>query len=325
MDSNFYILGAGFTKAVFDYAPLNNQLLGALLEVYPSSHLKILAEKYNTKDIELLLTKLDIDIQQGLQEKQFRTDINKEIAEYFQQFRFKSDILERNKWLQEFACNVFQENDVILNLNYECFLEGLLDYFEIWNPNKGYGAIENMLVGEENINQKNIQILKIHGSENFTMQNYFDKPDSVALSYEFNGHIFPKSGTHSFLGARSIPRPSSQKDSARPYIIAPSYVKIPTVEISYLMLDAIEAVNKSKNIIVIGCGLRPEDNFLWILLTRFLRHPDWKERKIIILSPDACSLGQRIKQYWGVNVSQSVMEISSRIQDSVKILIAATR
>lgn len=325
MSDNFYIFGAGFTKAVFDYAPLNNQLLDSLLDVNPSSPLKSLADKYDTKDIELLLTKLDIDIQQGLHESELRNCINKEIAEYFQQFRFKPDILKDKNWLEEFACNIFQENDVILNLNYECFLEGLLDYFEIWNPNKGYGAIENMLVGQENINQKNIQILKIHGSEYFTMQNYFDKPKSVALSYEFNKHIFPRSGANSFLGPRSITRTTSTIDSARPYIIAPSYVKIPTVEISYLMLDAIEAIHKSKNVFIVGCGLRPEDNYLWILLTHFLRHPDWEKRKIIIISPDACSLGLKIKQYWGVNVSQSIMEISSKLEDAVKVLIAATK
>ena len=324
MSNNFYIFGAGFTKSVFDNAPLNDQLLSSLLDVNPSSPLKSLSGKFGTQDIELLLTKLDIDIQQGHYKPALRSSINKEIAEYFQQFRFIPDVLEEKHWLEEFACNVFQENDVILNLNYESFLEGLLDYFEIWNPNHGYGVIENMLVGEENINTNNIQILKIHGSEHFTLQNYFDKPESVALAYEFNKNIFPKSGAPSLLGPRSVPGHSSNQNGAKPYIIAPSYVKIPTIEISYLMLDAIEAINKSKNVIVVGCGLRPEDNFLWLLLTRFLRHPEWKKRKIIIISPEACSLGRRIKQYWGVNINQSIMEISSKIEDAVKILIAAT-
>jgi len=267
MSDNFYILGAGFTKAVFNSAPLNDQLFGKLVDTNPSSTLKSLAEKYDTQDIELLLTKLDIDIQQGHYEPELRIRINNEIACYFQRFRFTPDILNENAWIEEFACNAFQEDDVILNLNYECFLEGLLDYFDIWNPNKGYGVIDNILVGEDNINAKNIQILKIHGSEHFTLQKYFDKPESAALSYEFNENIFPKSGAHSFLGPRSIPSHSSERDEVRPYVIAPSYVKIPTVEIAYLMIDAIEAINKSKNVIVIGCGLRLEDSFLWLLLT----------------------------------------------------------
>ena len=325
MSDNFYIFGAGFTKAVFNSAPLNDQLLGELLINNPSSPLKSLSEKFDTLDIEVLLTKLDIDIQQGHYAAEIRNNINNEIAEYFQKYRFAVDILNAQTWLEEFACNVFQEDDVILNLNYECFLEGLLDYFDIWNPNKGYGVISNILVGEENINAKNIQILKIHGSENFTLQNYFDKPESAALSFEFNENIFPKSGANSFLGHRSIPSLSSKRDMAKPYIIAPSYVKIPTVEIAYLMIDAIEAIDKSKNVIVIGCGLRPEDSFLWLLLTRFLRHPEWRNRKLIIISPNACSLAMRIKQYWGVNVSESIMEISSKIEDAVKILITATR
>ncbi len=322
MNNNFYIFGAGFTKSVFTNAPLNDQLVDALLNVNPSSPLKSLSDKYDTQDIELLLTKLDIDIQQGQYKSEFRNRINKEIAEYFQQFRFNSNILENQKWLEEFACNAFHKNDVILNLNYECFLEGLLDYYEIWNPNKGYGAIENMLVGEDNININNIQILKIHGSEHFTLQNYFDKPESVVLSYEFNKHIFPKSAAHSFLGARSTPIHSSS-NNAKPYIIAPSYVKIPTVEISYLMIDAIEAISKSKNVIIIGCSLRPEDSFLWLLLTRFLRHPEWKKRKIVIINPDACSLGRKIKQYWGVNINESILEIQSKIEESIEQIIVA--
>jgi len=325
MSNNFYIFGAGFTKSVFDNAPLNDQLIGALLDINPSSPLKSFSDKYGTQNIELLLTKLDIDIQQRKYKPELRSSINKEIAEYFQQFRFSPDILNINKWLEEFACNAFQKNDVILNLNYECFLEGLLDYFEIWNPNHGYGAIENMLVGEENININNIQILKIHGSEHFTLQNYFDKPESAALSFEFNEHIFPKSAAHSFLGARSTSMHSSRQNNAKPYIIAPSYVKIPTVEISYLMLDAIEAIIKSRNVIVVGCGLRPEDSFLWLLLTRFLRHPEWKKRKIVIISPEACSLGGGIKQYWGVNVSESIVEIPSKIEDAIEQLIAASQ
>jgi len=135
MSNNFYIFGAGFTKSVFDNAPLNDQLLSSLLNINPSSSLKSLSDKYGTQDIELLLTKLDIDIQQGHYKPELRSSINKEIAEYFQQFRFTPDMLEKKNWLEEFACNGFQKNDVILNLNYESFLEGLLDYFEIWNPN----------------------------------------------------------------------------------------------------------------------------------------------------------------------------------------------
>ena len=314
-----------FTKSIFDNAPLNDQLVDALLDLNPSSPLKSLSDRYGTQDIELLLTKLDIDIQLGQYKSELRISINTELAEYFQQFRFNPDILNQKKWLQGFANNTFHKNDVILNLNYECFLEGLLDYFEIWNPNQGYGAIENMLVGKENINTNNIQILKIHGSENFTQQNYFDKPESAALSFEFNEQIFPKSAAHSFLGARSIPTHSSNKNNAKPYIIAPSYVKIPTVEISYLMLDAIESISKSKTVIIVGCGLRPEDSFLWLLLTRFLRHPEWKKRKIIIISPEACSIGTKIKQYWGVNVNESVVVIPSKLEDATEQLIEATQ
>lgn len=317
-EHNFFVFGAGYTKSIFDSAPLNNQLVNALLDLNPSSHLKTLSDKYATQDIELLLTKLDIDIQQGQYSSEIRNEINREIAEYFQRFRFKPDILENKKWLKKFAFNSFRKNDVILNLNYDCFLEGLLDYLGVWNPNKGYGIINNILIDDSCTNVNNIQILKIHGSENFTLQPYANYAESSTVSFEFNESIFPKSAANCFLGPRSIPRPAfKQKVVAKPYIIAPSYVKIPVVEISYLMIDAIEAVKAADKMIIIGCSLRSEDSILWLLLTTFLKGPNCKNRKYIIITPEAKSLGNRIRQYWGVNVNNCLIEIPSKLENAI--------
>jgi hypothetical protein len=314
-EHNFFIFGAGVTKSVFDYAPLNDQLINTLLEFNPLSPLKELSQKYDTNNIEILLTRLDIDIQHNQSGSEIRTKINAEIAEYFERFRFNPNILDDNKWLQRFANN-FRNNDVILNLNYDCFLEGLLDYFGIWKPKKGYGFIDNPLVDSSCDNPSNIQILKIHGSEHFTYKPYVDKPESGAVFFEFNKNIFPKSAAHSFFGSRSIPS-SVQNSIDKPYIIAPSYVKVPVVDISYLMLDAIEAVKTSSKLIVIGCSLRPEDSFLQLLLTAFLRNARLKNRKYIIISPDATCLGNRIRRYWGVNVNECLVEIPIKLENSI--------
>ena len=52
------------------------------------------------------------------------------------------------------------------------------------------------------------------------------------------------------------------------YLIAPSYVKVPTVEIAYLMLDALKAVAKAETLIIAAslnetqiCLNPPRDEF----------------------------------------------------------------
>ena len=322
MKRNLFILGAGLTKSIFNSAPLNDELVNALLDFNPSSQLKILSEKYATHDIELLLTKLDIDIHQGGYDSEIRNEINADIAGYFQRFRFKPNILNEKRWLEKFALKSFNNDDVIINLNYECFLEGLLDYLGIWNPNKGYGVINNVLIDDSCVNVKNIQILKIHGSENFTQQPIFNKPESSSVTFEFNESIFPKSAANSFFGHRSVPIPFWKNHAVKPYIIAPSYVKIPVVEIIYLMIDAIEAAKTSDKIIIIGCSLRPEDSFLWLLLTTFFRNPNWRNRKSIIISPEANRIGNQIRQFWGGIVSNCLTEIPSKLENAIDELCA---
>mgnify|MGYP001604522147 CR=1 FL=1 len=324
MTNSTFIFGAGFTKSIFDSAPLNNQLIDALLEINPTGPLKKFSDEYKSKDIELVLTKLDIDTQQGNYALEIRQEINAEIANYFQRFRFRTEIMSDKTWLERFAINSFAQNDVILNLNYDCFLEGLLDYAEVWNPNKGYGIIANQLVEDAHINPKNIQMLKIHGSENFSYQPFDDKSESYFIAYEFNEAIFPKSAKNTFYGRRSITRAvSGSTDVARPYIIAPSYVKIPSIEISYLMLDAIEAAKNSKNLIIVGCSMRPEDSFLWLLLTRFFHNPNWMERKIILVDPQATIISQKIKQHWGVNLDNSIVEIPLKLENALDDLLGS--
>ena len=55
-----------------------------------------------------------------------------------------------------------------------------------------------------------------------------------------------------------------------PYVIAPSYVKVPRVEIAYLMLEALSESAKANRLIIIGSALRKEDSFLTLIITTFL-------------------------------------------------------
>jgi len=59
---NVFIIGSGFTKAVFLDAPLNRELLHVLASQSTCSGAATLLERYKTDDIEIALTSLDSDI-----------------------------------------------------------------------------------------------------------------------------------------------------------------------------------------------------------------------------------------------------------------------
>jgi hypothetical protein len=162
-----------------------------------------------------------------------------------------------------------------------------------------------------------VTVLKIHGSANFVTAPYVDKPTSSAVNFIFDEVFFPKSAKNSHLlyGA----------GTGRGYVIAPSYVKIPTVEISYIMIDALRASSRARNLIVVGCGLRREDGFLTMILTNFLRQRGWRARRVVIVDPVAESIAERLNTYWGVNVSAQIVPIPGPLQNSVRRLATILR
>lgn len=133
---NTFIIGAGFTKAVFPEAPLNRDLLGALAEKSTDSAAAILWDTYKTDDIEIALTRLDADIAVSQGERgslaedgyKLRRRIETELGNYFSSFLASEELLERSQWLARFIDGVFIPGDVVISLNYDCVLEGALDY-----------------------------------------------------------------------------------------------------------------------------------------------------------------------------------------------------
>ena len=216
-------------------------------------------------------------------------------------------------WLSRFVDHAVSAEDVAVSLNYDCVFEGALDCCNKWSPNGGYGLLRNGLIHEKDDIESPVAVLKIHGSTGFRIAPYLNKPSSSAVNFAVNEGFFPRSGKN-----RHFEYGLGKGES---YLIAPSYVKVPTVEIAYLMLDALKAVAKAETLIIIGCGLRPEDMFLTLLVTDFLRQPRWRERRIIVLDPQAEVLTSRIKTYWGVDVSSCMVPIQGCLQDSVKALL----
>lgn len=319
--NNLFLLGAGFTKAVFPDAPLNKCLLQAVMNYSPSSPLQKYCREYKTDDIEVLLTRLDLEILNNQTPKNDREIIENDLAEYFRRFRFgasEKEILQK-KWLESFAKELFRENDAIITINYDCLLEGVLDYYKVWSPSKGYGAADVKVdvpgtYFEKLPNPKNILVYKIHGSENFqtcNIQNIHIDPNHIGLIV--NSNIYPKSGANSNLGVIE----------SRSYIIAPSFVKTFYPQIQRMMIRALQAAGKAKNFIIIGCGLRPEDSFFWLLLSAFLESciPEKPQKKFIIVDPNAKEIKNKIaKQYMWIN-DDLIKPIDKQIEFAVKELI----
>ena len=88
------------------------------------------------------------------------------------------------------------------------------------------------------------------------------------------------------------------------------------------MLNSLAAVVKADTLIIIGCGLRPEDMFLYVLLTAFSDGRSPPERKIIVLDPKAEELIFNIKTYLTVDDSFCMVSIPEKLQqDSVERLL----
>ena len=300
-----YLLGAGFTKAFFPAAPLNKDLLEAIIE-NGGNKIAEYHDKYQTDDIEQLLTQLDLNAISNEQLRKDRTTIEGEISTFFAKFRFTEFEDPIPKWFEKLAHKILKENDSIVSLNYDCFLEGALDNLGEWSPHEGYARVQTVPTDSIPGNAKNIKIYKIHGSENFVESSVIGKnPAQTAIGFEINESIYPRSGANSHLGGGA-------KDP-RPYIIAPSFVKIPHVDIVDMMLELLDISQTAKNLVIIGCGMRPEDNYLWLLLTRFLNKLLERRKRLIILSPSADEIWKRVSKYWVGDICEfSDVTIASR-------------
>lgn len=315
--NSFFIVGAGFTKAVYQSAPLNSEFLTAAIGTEPNdSPLGRVWSKYGIRDVEVLLTEFDLDLMASSSSSKSckfsakdRDSVNNQLAEFVKQFRFKQDI----RWLHPFV-KLLRKNDIIASVNYDCFLEGFLDFHEVWSPRGGYHIIRNPLDDSLPRNVQNIRILKLHGSESFRLTPFLDKPESVSVGVEINPGLFPRSGQFSFLGGGV--------NSLGPYIIAPSFVKNFVLEMQYLMINAIAYANVSRNLIIIGCGIRQEDNHLWLIIISFLKNKLWRNKRIIIVDPNAADIAKRIKQYWGRNIfnPSNLIEINNGLREGLSEL-----
>lgn len=309
-----FLIGAGFTMAAFPKAPLKAPSNKELLEAICKDGGETLSKYKNEyTDIEILLTHLDLEAKEDEKKIADREKINDEILTYISKYRFQALGTNIPPWLEKFSCNILKENDSIACLNYDCLLEGALDHFKVWSPKKGYARISNGLDDFLPENSNKILIFKIHGSVNFVKSKMAGKnPNQTAIGYSIHPSFFPKSGENSYFGGGA-------KDS-KPYFIPPSFVKKPHVLIAAMMLDLLDVAKEARNLVIIGCGMRPEDNFLWLLLTRFLNRE--LRKRLIIFDPLANEIWDRMSNYWVGDINQfaEVDLISNRIEQGIQTL-----
>jgi len=298
--NNLFLIGAGFTKAVFPDAPLNKDLFNEIVLANPKTKLNLYSKKYSAEDFEILLTRLDLEIAELKSKvlKEDRKNINEELAEYFQQFRFGQNKSNLNPWLEKFACEVLCENDAIVTTNYDCLLEGLLDFYKVWLPKGGYvNAHDPRIQGHSNEgreNPKRIKFYKIHGSEHFRECKVFGEEKretgQTIIGFIVNESIYPISGKNSNIGWVD--------EVCERYIIAPSFVKIPHFQIADMINKANDVAKTAQNLVIIGSSLRNEDIFLRLILTGFMNYALQGKKKLITVDPNADFILKNIENFW---------------------------
>jgi hypothetical protein len=217
---------------------------------------------------------------------------------------------------------MFHQHDAIITLNYDCFLEGLLNNFQDWTPNKGYAILNNFLSSCPE-NPKGILIYKLHGSVYLLEASSYPDKEKTKIGYPINESIFPHSGKNSFI------KYGFTELGVRPYIIAPSFIKSTHYDIERMMIQALQSAGCARNLVIIGCRLRPEDSFLRILLTNFLHElMSSKKKKLIIVDPDAQEINDRIVghcpydigEYVDIKLIKKELQKNNVVQEIIKEL-----
>jgi hypothetical protein len=304
--SKLFIIGSGFTNAAtHGAAPLNKDVLRSIQPTAPAIW-DDLTTRYSTEDIEVALTKLDLDIISTSENHELvylRRKAEASLSNFFARFRYNEDILRESPWLLDFIQGAFAEGDAAVSLNYDCLLEGLLDRCNLWSPHEGYGRTCPVKSIPTESNPSPVTVLKIHGSENFHRDAVLRFQTDQAFFFTIDESIFPISGR-----LRHFCLPGRDSSEA---IIAPSFVKVFPSALLCLMEEAIDMVQKAEILVLIGCGLRPEDTFLYLLLWHFVGI----SKRILILNPYASDLGRRISATLEYDVASIVHPINKSLED----------
>jgi hypothetical protein len=313
MSKRLFIVGSGFTKSVFgNDAPTNAELLPRLRKSEPALWQGTF-DRYQTDDVEVALTRLDLDINKAdarrTQLIAERRMIETDLARFFRKFRFSKHLVKSQPWVESLMRSSFTPGDVVVCLNYDCLLEGLLDCYGLWSLNGGYGQASwpgPVEMGMIQCAPSPVTVLKIHGSENFHRDPVIGSGIHKEIMFTVNESIFPRSGR-----ARHFNWPEYESSDA---IIAPSFVKVFPSRLATLMLEALDATERSEVLIIVGCALRPEDSFLHLLVWKYLQGLRDGPRRILVIAPHADSVCSRLSETLEYDLSSILEPINEPLE-----------
>lgn len=305
-----YLLGAGFSHAITpdNKAPLTKRLGELLGEIFPAP----IKQKYgfSPDKIELFLTKIDLALQEEIKDKKLeahRKEVTKKICEIFDLSNL-CNITENGTEISAVASNVtnllFKRNDVILTLNYDCYLENVLMLKKKWSPDEGYGVF-GFKDDNENSKLLNIKFYKLHGSTNFilhgllTENGKYDRSE-LWVDYKANDKFFP--GGHMHFGWTD--------ECQEGYVVSPSYLKqFEYKSMLWVWKKAAHKLQTASKLIIIGTSLREEDYPLHFLLSFLNGHA-----KTIVIDEAAELIKKKLIKSVAIN-TRNIVTISTKIEN----------
>jgi hypothetical protein len=160
-------------------------------------------------------------------------------------------------------------------------------------------------------------VLKVHGSENFHRDRVIGSENDKALMFTVNESIFPKSGR-----LRHFCYPEADSSDA---IIAPSFVKVISSPFTTLMLEALDAASDAETLVIIGCALRREDSFLYLLVWRYLQGLLKGPRRLLVVDPEADTLCGLLSETLEYDLSFVIESINDVLESAQAQLVGKLR
>lgn len=250
-----YVLGAGFTRAIIDKAPLNDDIMNHLdAGLFPYFIDEFEVAKPN---IEHFLTLVDLKCLRLQEKSKIKSDefeaarqqIIESILGMFDIDKLSVSSLEDKPDLKKFVASV-PDDSYLISLNYDCVLDQGLWLDGRWHPGDGYYLeVEEMPSGGET----KLFLLKLHGSCNFSS----GFPDNDHFVIGIHEELFPGVGNN-------INTPLHN-----PRIIAMSFIKNYKKDLMKLWRKAISEIANADHLVIIGCSIREEDAFLKFALSHF--------------------------------------------------------
>lgn len=218
-------------------------------------------------------------------------------------------------------CSLLKKGDSIITFNYDCLLENSIYWaryrdkrinIPLFNPLNGYGIkFESNNIDEKVIRQEdnsNIEILKLHGSINWSKNNY---GRNICL-YEMTPNSPIVNWSKNQLGLAKHDSPERNNL----WMIEPSYSKNVDEFIS-LWQKAEQRISEANRIMIVGYSFPDADFNSQHIFQKSLRKT--QRCKVQIIDPKAGIIKEKIKKFIGGNIDICTCE--NKFEDWIKMFL----